>query len=57
MEKNMVIYSLKMARYLSLKGHTLKSTAINIIHPQYLVYYFENTPELRQDMQNYKKQN
>ena len=45
--KDYVVYSLKMANILARKGFKVKGSGINTKFPQYLVYYFEDTPELR----------
>lgn len=52
--KDYIIYSLKLANYLANKGYQIKKTAININNPKYNVYYFEDLPELRAEVENFK---
>ena len=42
------IFSLKLANELVDKGFVLLGTGINIKFPKYKVFYFEDTPELRE---------
>lgn len=55
--KDYMIYSLRVANILARKGFKVKETRINIKFPQYLVYYFEDTPELRTAIEEINNKN
>ena len=46
MEELFRVYTIKMARYLTLKGFKYVKTVQDIKKPQFLNWYFEKTPEL-----------
>ena len=46
--KNYVVYSLRVANELVNKGFKIQGTGINIQNPQYKVFFFEDTKELRE---------
>lgn len=46
--KNYVVYSLRVANDLVNKGFEILGTGINIQNPQYKVFFFEDTKELRE---------
>ena len=54
MKKDYVVYSLKVANFLMNEGFKLKGSAINTKFPKYMVYYFENTTELRAAIDKYE---
>ena len=45
--KKYTVFSLSVANKLIEKGYKLIGTGINLQHPQYKVFYFEDTPEVR----------
>lgn len=49
------IYSKKMAIYLRKLGFQIVSTEVNPYQPQFDMWLFEDTDELRQAMSRYKK--
>lgn len=54
MKKDFIIYNLRLARYLIDNGFIYKKTAVNINNPKYNVYYFEDSNELRNAVEQYK---
>ena len=47
MNKDYVIYNLKLANLLITAGFEMVGTGINTRDPKYRVFYFKDTPELR----------
>ena len=47
--KNIRVFSRKVAIELRQKGHNIVKTEPNFNKPQFDVYYFEDTPQLRKD--------
>lgn len=47
MNKDYVIYNLKLANLLINAGFEMVGSGINIQNPKYRVFYFKDTPELR----------
>lgn len=49
------IYSMKMATYLRRLGFKIESVEVNPYKPEFNMWLFKDTPELRVAMYNYKK--
>ena len=49
------IYSMKMATYLRKLGFKIESVEVNPYKPEFNMWLFKDTPELRVAMYNYKK--
>lgn len=47
MKKDYVVFSLRVANELVNKGFNVINAGVNIKFPQYKVFYFEDTKELR----------
>ena len=54
MNKDYVVYGLRLAHFLINRGFELKNTSININNPKYKVFYFENSEELQAAVASYK---
>ena len=48
------IFTKKLAIYLRKKGFRIVGTEVNYKYPQYDVYVFKDTPELRNAMSNFR---
>ena len=53
MEQLFRVYTIKMARYLTLKGFKFVKTTQDLKKPNYLNWYFELTPELQAAIDEY----
>ena len=53
MAKDYAIFSLKLANILATKGFQITKSRVNYKNPNYLVYYFKDTPELREAVEFY----
>ena len=53
MNKQYVVHSQKMAGWLMLRGNKLITVAVNKRRPNYLIYVFNDTDKLRNDMSDY----
>lgn len=53
MNKDYAVFSLKLANVLASKGFKITKSYPNYKHPQYMVYYFKDTPELREVIDYY----
>lgn len=51
MNKNYVVYSMRVANALIHKGFEMVGSRVNFKNPKYLVYLFEDTAELREAIQ------
>lgn len=51
--KDYAVFSLKLANVLASKGFKITKSCVNYKHPQYMVYYFKDTPELRDAVEYY----
>ena len=49
------IYSMKMATYLRKLGFKIESVDVNPYKPEFNMWLFKDTPELREAMGRYKK--
>lgn len=49
------IYSMKMATYLRKLGFQIENVEVNPYKPEFNMWIFQDTPELREAMRNYKK--
>lgn len=47
------VYTMKMARYLTLKGFTIIKTAQDLKKPELLNWFFEDTEELHKAIDEY----
>lgn len=47
MSKDYAIFSLRVANILANKGFKIINSRVNYKDPKYMVYYFEDTPALR----------
>lgn len=50
MKKDYAVFSLRLANDLVKLGYKVVNSGINIRFPQYKVFYFEDTAELRNDI-------
>ena len=48
--KNFVVYRLHIANALITKGFDLIGTGVNLKNTKYKVFFFEDTPELREEV-------
>lgn len=48
--KRCIVYSLRIANELVKMGYEIIETNINIQNPQYRVFFFEDTPEIRAEI-------
>lgn len=53
MKKDFIVFSLKMANVLANKGFKMTKSKVNVKNPKYMVYFFEDTPELRKAVDRY----
>jgi hypothetical protein len=51
-KKYFVIYSLRIANALARKGFQIVDSRVNYKNPQYMVYMFEDTPQLQSAIKN-----
>ena len=49
--KYYTIFSLRIANILAKKGYQIYGSGVNAKNPKYSVFYFEDTPELRADLE------
>lgn len=47
------VYTIKLARYLTDKGFKIIRTTQDVKKPDFLNWYFENTPDLEKAIKNY----
>lgn len=52
---DLVVYSIKLANRLAYYGYSVKAVGINKNNPKYNVYYYEDTKEIRQIIEDFKK--
>lgn len=52
--KDYAVFSLRLTNILANKGFQIVRSKVNYKNPQFLVYYFEDTPELREAINFYK---
>ena len=55
MNKEYIVYSLRLANKLANNGYSINRVAINKNNPKYNVYFFEDSAELRQIVENFKQ--
>jgi hypothetical protein len=55
MKNDFVCFSLRLANELTNQGFQIINSTINIKHPQYKVFYFKDSPELRKAVKKYKE--
>lgn len=48
--KQYTIFSLRIANELAKRGFAIQGTGVNIKNPKYCVFYFEDTEELRAEL-------
>lgn len=53
MNKDYAVFSLKLANVLASKGFEITKSCANYKNPRYMVYYFKDTPELRDTVDFY----
>ena len=53
--KEYIVYSLRLANRLAYYGFSVKRVGINKNNPKYNVYFYEDSAELRQVVEEYKK--
>lgn len=51
------VYTIKLAKYLTNKGFRFTRTAQDLKKPEFLNWFFENTPELAAAIDDYKAEN
>ena len=49
-KKYFVVYSLRIANALARKGFQIVDSRVNYKNPQFMVYMFENNPELQETL-------
>jgi len=49
------VFKLKMAGWLMMQGLPCHHMDANYVYPNWMVYYFENTPELKAAIKKYEK--
>lgn len=47
MRNDFAVYSLRIANALANKGFQILGSRVNYKNPKFMVYFFENTPELK----------
>ena len=52
MNKNFIVYSMRVANALIRKGFEMIGSRVNYKNPKYMVYLFEDTQELRNAVQS-----
>lgn len=55
MKKDFIVFSKRLSKALVAQGFILKDTQVNKKRPNYFVYLFEDTPELRERIKNITK--
>lgn len=49
------VFKLRMAGWLMMQGLPCQHMDVNYLYPHWMVYYFENTPELKAAIKKYEK--
>lgn len=56
MTRDYVAFSLRLANFLVGKGFKIKNSGINLMYPQFKVFYFEDSIQLRDAVNEYNSQ-
>ena len=57
MDKEKVIFTIQLVNFLAKKGIIYKNRKPNLKRPEFDVFYYDDTPELRQAMEEYTNRN
>lgn len=49
--KQFTVFSLRIANILAKKGYEILGSGVNAKNPKYSVFYFEDTPQLRAEIE------